>query len=86
MDDVVDIRREVLSIVQSYGKLKGPVPCDKDLYGDLGIESVNAISILLALEGRFNRSIDDTQFLEARTLDQLVSLMAASHRQGTQVA
>lgn len=76
MSDVSDVRKDVMSIVQTYGKLNGPIPTDKDLYSDLGVESVNAISILLALETRFQTTIDDGRFIEARTLNGLVDLVA----------
>lgn len=87
MTDVSDVRRDVLSIVQTYGKLKGPIAADRDLYSELGVESVNAISILLALETRFHTPIDDARFIEARTLDGLVELVAAEgSRPGSRVA
>ena len=76
MPDISAIRKDVVSIVATCGKLSGPIPPDKDLYRDLGVESVNAISILLALEGRFGGAIDDTRFVEARTVNGLVNLVA----------
>ncbi len=75
MDDEERIRKDVLSIVQTYGKVKGIPPLDRDLYTDLGIESVNAISILLALESRFHMHIDDARFIEVRTAGGLVDLV-----------
>ncbi len=87
MTDVSDVRKDVLSIVQTYGKLKGPVAADRDLYSELGVESVNAISILLALETRFHTTIDDARFIEARTLNGLVDLVTAEEsQQGSRVA
>jgi acyl carrier protein len=76
MSDISDIRKDVMTIVETSGKLGRPIPPDKDLYSDLGVESVNAISILLALEGRFETAIDDTRFIEARTVNSLVDLVA----------
>lgn len=87
MTDMSDIRKDVAAIIQACGKLQGPIPPDKDLYADLGVESVNAISILLALEGRFQTTIDDARFIEARTLNGLVRLVApAEVAQGSRVA
>ncbi|MHB1513817.1 MAG: acyl carrier protein [Acidiferrobacter sp.] len=87
MSDISDIRKDVMSIVETYGKLAGPVPPDRDLYSDLGVESVNAISILLALESRLGTTIDDTRFVEARTLNGLVDLVAQTKlAPGSQVA
>lgn len=65
----------VVSILHEFGKLSGTVPPDKDLYSELGVQSVNAISILLGLEDKFSISINDTEFVQARTLGQLVSLV-----------
>jgi len=85
--DVSDIRKDVVSIIQIHGKVQGPIPPDKDLYADLGIESVNAISILLALEGRFHTAIDDGRFIEARTVNGLVNLLASAQVEaGSRVA
>jgi acyl carrier protein len=87
MTDMSDMRRDVVAIIESCGKLRGPIPPDKDLYTDLGVESVNAISILLALEGRFRTTIDDARFIEARTLNGLVNLVAEAQLEpGSQVA
>ena len=43
MSDISDIRKDVMAIIETCGKLAGPIPPDKDLYSDLGVESVNAI-------------------------------------------
>ncbi len=80
MSDTSDIRKDVMSIIETCGKLAGPIPPDKDLYSDLGVESVNAISILLALESRLGMTIDDMRFVEARTLNRLVDLVAQTKR------
>ena len=75
MDDEERIHKDVLSIVATYGKVRQPFGPDRDLYADLGIESVNAVSILLALESRFGLHIDDARFVEARTVNALVDLV-----------
>ncbi len=86
MTSPAEIRKDVESIVRTYGKLKEPIPGDRDLYTDLGVESVNAISILLALETRFQAPIDDARFVEARTLDGLVGLIATTQAGDSRVA
>ncbi|MDA8389368.1 MAG: acyl carrier protein [Gammaproteobacteria bacterium] len=75
MDDAERIRNDVLSIVQTYAKVKRPVAADRDLYTEVGIKSVDAVSILLALESRFHTSIDDSHFAGVRTVDGLVNLL-----------
>ncbi|MDA8361858.1 MAG: acyl carrier protein [Gammaproteobacteria bacterium] len=82
MDDEERIRRDVLSIVQTYGKVRPPVVADRDLYTEVGIKSVDAVSILLAIESRFHISIDDDHFAGARTVNGLVDLLL-SHPLGT---
>ncbi len=87
MTDINNIRKDVMAIVETSGKLAGPIPPDKDLYSDLGVESVNAISILLALENRFSVTIDDARFVEARTVNKLADLIAETRLAlGLQVA
>lgn len=66
---------EVISILKEVGKIEGDIPQDSDIYSELGVESVNSISILLALEEKFNLAIDDNEFIKARTLSKLVSLV-----------
>ena len=78
MTEDMDIRKSVLAIVCNFGKVAGDLPPEHDLYADLGIESVNAISILLALEEKFCIVIDDYQFSRARTFNRLVDLVLES--------
>jgi acyl carrier protein len=69
------IHAGVLSIVEPYIKNGKDVDLEKDLYSDLGVESVNAIQILLSLEEQFGVSIDDNDFIQARTAQQIIELV-----------
>ncbi|MDX9857812.1 MAG: phosphopantetheine-binding protein [candidate division Zixibacteria bacterium] len=70
------IQQEIVAVIRDVGNLSGDIPSDKDLYSELGVESVNSIHLLLALEDKFGVSIDDTQFVRARTVAGLTNLIA----------
>ena len=66
---------EVAQVIKSTCNLEEEIPVDVDLYSEVGIESTNVLSILLTLEEKFAISIDDTQFIRARTLSKLVKII-----------
>ena len=74
----MDIQGKIIGIVRQYGKINGDVAIEKDLYSELGIESFNSISILLALEEHFGLTIDDHEFVKARTVGKLIRLVQVS--------
>ena len=78
MLDDQTIKQCVSEIVRDVGRLAGDMPDDSDLYAELGVASVNAIAILLALEERFATTIDDNKFVRARSVKQLVELVQDS--------
>lgn len=69
------VHEDVLAVVRQYGKLDIDPPLDGDLYAELHVESINAISILLGLEETFSVAIDDRLFALARTARQLIELV-----------
>ena len=69
---------EILHILKEVGKIEGEIPPESDIYAELGVESVNSISILLALEEKFSIAIDDNAFIQARTLQKLVELVSSA--------
>ncbi len=75
MQTVESCTFEIIAILKEIGKIEGDIPPESDIYTELGVESVNAISILLALEDKFNISIDDNAYIQARTLTKLVELV-----------
>ena len=46
-----------------------------DLYSDLGMPSMKAMELLLALEDRYGVSVPDEEFIEATTLERLAGMM-----------
>ena len=73
-----EIFSNIATVIQEVGEIDREIDADEDIYSDLGVESVNSIGILFALEERFGISIDDTQFIKARTLNSLTELVAAA--------
>ena len=70
-----NIQTGVLLIIKPYIKNGKDVDLEKDLYSDLDVESVNAIQILLTLEENFGISIDDNDFIKARSTRQVIELI-----------
>ena len=68
----------IASVIREAGEVEGEIPANVDIYTDLGVESVNAIGILFALEEKFGISIDDADFIKARTLTGLTELVTAA--------
>lgn len=75
MDRNNSLTGEIAELVKSIGKIKGQVHFDKDIYAELGVESVYSIELLLALEDSYGIAIDDTQFVKARTVQALTRLV-----------
>lgn len=46
-----------------------------DLYRELGVKSVAALDLLLALEEEFKVTLDDEAFGEARTVQKLAAMI-----------
>jgi acyl carrier protein len=70
-----NIQTGVKSIIEPFLKNGKDLNLEKDLYEDLGVESVNAIQILLSLEDTFGISIDDNDFIQARSTQQIIELV-----------
>ncbi|MGA8029516.1 MAG: phosphopantetheine-binding protein [Bryobacteraceae bacterium] len=70
------LKDELRSIVASIGGISPDFDSKAHLYNDLGVPSVKALHLLLALEERYGISIQDDEFVEATSLESLHSLMA----------
>jgi acyl carrier protein len=46
-----------------------------DLYGDLGVGSMKAMELLMALEERYGVRVPDEKFIEATSLDRLTLMI-----------
>jgi len=46
-----------------------------NLYSDLGMPSMKAMELLMALEERYGVSVPDDEFIEATSLDRLAGML-----------
>jgi len=71
---------EVCQVVAASAKLPPPYPEGASLYDELGLESVHALTLLLALEERFAVTLDDQKFIKCTTVASLVDLVREARR------
>ncbi len=69
---------EVSQTVGAVATVKPPYGGHEHLYDDLGLESVQALNLLLALEERFGVSLDDQKFIQCTTVASLAELITES--------
>lgn len=69
------IESKVREIICNITGLPLDMPGNANLYLDLGVASVHALQLLAELEGQFEVSIPDEDFVEAASVSQLASLM-----------
>jgi acyl carrier protein len=74
MKNTEEMIREILIAITNRA-----IGADKnaDLYEDLGLASAHAVSLLTDLEQRFRVHILDDDFIEARSIVQLTSMVDA---------
>lgn len=46
-----------------------------DIYGDLGMASIQAMELLMVLEERYGISVPDEEFIEATSLERLAGMI-----------
>jgi acyl carrier protein len=71
----VDTHEAVRQVVVNVSGLPADFPAGANLYMELSVPSVGAMQILLELEDRFRVQVPDEEFVEATTLDALVTLV-----------
>ena len=69
-------RTTVTQVVARFARVTPPFSGEAHLYRDLGIESVQALHLLFALEAELGVAIDDQRFIRSSTLDELTRLVA----------
>ncbi len=74
--DAAEIERELRKLVAEVGGLSPDFDARAHLYNDLGMASVKALRLLLALEERYQVQITDEDFVEAYSLDNLRALIS----------
>lgn len=67
---------ELRGIVAEVGAIPADFNPEAHFYNDLGMPSVKALHLLLALEDRYGISIQDDEFVDATSLEALHRLMA----------
>lgn len=70
-----EIDTTVSQVVARFARVTPPYTAEAHLYRDLGIESVQVLHLLFALEAEFAVSIDDRRFIQSSTIDDLARLV-----------
>ncbi|MCP5150382.1 MAG: acyl carrier protein [Ectothiorhodospiraceae bacterium] len=81
MDMTVDeegVRQRILEVVRDVLNLEQEPDLDSELTGDLGVDSLDQLSLVMALEDEFGGSISEDEARGLRTLRDVVALV--SHR------
>ena len=71
-----NLMEQLRQIVSEVSKIDPDFDSKAHFYNDLGIPSVKALHLLMTLEERFAVSIQDDQFVEANSLENLFALMS----------
>jgi acyl carrier protein len=71
---------EVSQVVAGIASVKPPYTGEEHLYNHLGVESIQALSLLLSLEERFGVSLDDQRFVKCTTVAALADLIGEARR------
>ena len=65
----------VSRVVARFARVDPPYAPEAHLYRDLGIESVQVLNLLVALESEFAVSLDDRRFIQSGTIHDLAHLI-----------
>ncbi|MFT3770757.1 MAG: acyl carrier protein [Minicystis sp.] len=65
----------VSQVVARFARVEPPYAPEAHLYRDLGIESVQVLNLLVAIEAEFAVSLDDRRFIQSGTIDDLAHLI-----------
>jgi acyl carrier protein len=66
---------EVSQVVATVAPIPPPYKGGEHLYNELGLDSVQALNLLLSLEERFGVTIDDQRFVKCTTLSSLTEFI-----------
>ena len=70
------IETKVRAMIARVAKIAPDFAGDADIFRALGVKSASALDLLLSLEEEFSVAIADSAFGEARSVDQIVALIA----------
>ncbi len=71
-----EIRRRTESILRSVGRVRGPLPDDTRLVADLGLESIQILELIVAIERAFDIRIDEREVVPIITIGDLIGAIA----------
>ena len=74
-EDTVIARRVVALLTQRLGILPEMVTPTAELAEDLGVDSVDAVELALALEREFNVTLPDEVIVNVRTVQDVIDLV-----------
>ena len=72
---MITIDEQLRKVIAEITALPANISGSADLYADLGVASIKAIQLLMAIEERFEISVPDDQFIEATSVDSLARLI-----------
>jgi acyl carrier protein len=65
----------VSDVVARFARVHPPYAPGAHIYRDLGLESVQILQLLLALEAEFSVTLDDRRFIQSATIVELAHLI-----------
>ncbi len=71
------LKSELRQMLTDLAALPQDFDENADLYRDLGMTSMKAMELLMALEERYKVSVPDDEFIEATSLGRLATMMHA---------
>jgi acyl carrier protein len=75
VNSTVELDTAVGDVVARFARVHPPYAPGAHLYRDLGLESVQVLQLLLALEAEFSVSLDDRRFIQSATIVELARLI-----------
>jgi acyl carrier protein len=69
------LKSELRQLLIELASLPKDFDEEADFYGDLGMPSMKAMELLMALEERYGVSVPDEEFVEATSLERLAGMM-----------
>ena len=74
-EDLETLQHELRQLLIELASLPKDFDCTADFYSDLGLSSLKAMELLIALEERYGVNVPDEQFIEATSLEPLARMM-----------
>ena len=74
--NIVDIQSQLRAMIARLARIDTDFRGEADVFRELGLESAAALDLLLQMEEEFDVAIDDEDFGQSRTLEQMTALVA----------